>query len=157
MFYHRYVNIHYFINSGPSSLITIVPEGIYSRAFTDASCHTHSAHFRHNHSFMTISKTFSFPTFYACYLLKSVQSLRSYRNYIGSTRDPQRRLRSVCCPSPATVRPETVTIYLFTRCFPARQHNGVIGQGARGTAAYRPWAMQLLVHGFPSKPVRFMS
>ncbi|KAF9453910.1 hypothetical protein P691DRAFT_522268 [Macrolepiota fuliginosa MF-IS2] len=71
-----------------------------------------------------MSRAYSFPTFYCCYLLKSAHSLRSYKNYIGSAPDPARRLR---------------------------KHNGDLTGGARKTAAYRPWIMQLLVHGFPSR------
>ncbi|KAF5351921.1 hypothetical protein D9756_007452 [Leucocoprinus leucothites] len=74
---------------------------------------------------MTNAASFSFPSFYACYLLKSARTPRSYKNYIGSTPDPVRRLR---------------------------QHNGTLVGGARETALHRPWIMQLLVHGFPSRP-----
>ncbi|KAH8102122.1 hypothetical protein BXZ70DRAFT_890869, partial [Cristinia sonorae] len=66
----------------------------------------------------------SFPAFYACYLLKSVRTPRSSATYIGSTPNPPRRLR---------------------------QHNGEISQGAWKTKHNRPWAMQMIVHGFPSK------
>ncbi|KAF9559892.1 hypothetical protein CPC08DRAFT_637226 [Agrocybe pediades] len=51
----------------------------------------------------------TFPAFYACYLLKSLQP--------GST----------------------------------AQHNGELTQGARKTKAKRPWEMQMIVHGFPSR------
>ncbi|KXN90151.1 Structure-specific endonuclease subunit slx1 [Leucoagaricus sp. SymC.cos] len=74
---------------------------------------------------MPQAKPYSFPAFYACYLLKSARTPRSYRNYIGSTPDPVRRLR---------------------------QHNGLVTGGARETAVNRPWVMHLLVHGFPSRP-----
>lgn len=66
----------------------------------------------------------SFPSFYACYLLKSVRTPKSTATYIGSTPDPPRRIR---------------------------QHNGEITQGAWKTSRNRPWAMQAIVHGFPSK------
>lgn len=66
----------------------------------------------------------SFPAFYACYLLKSVRTLRSTATYIGSTPSPPRRIR---------------------------QHNGEITQGAWKTKHNRPWVMQMIVHGFPSK------
>ncbi|TFK44508.1 hypothetical protein BDQ12DRAFT_594993, partial [Crucibulum laeve] len=66
----------------------------------------------------------SFPAFYACYLLKSIQSPRSRVTYIGSTPSPPRRIR---------------------------QHNGEITQGAQKTRFKRPWVMQMIVYGFPSK------
>ncbi|EJF59947.1 hypothetical protein DICSQDRAFT_64131 [Dichomitus squalens LYAD-421 SS1] len=31
------------------------------------------------------------------------------------------------------------------------QHNGIISQGAWKTKQNRPWVMQMIVHGFPSK------
>ncbi|CAL1710047.1 unnamed protein product [Somion occarium] len=65
-----------------------------------------------------------FPAFYACYLLKSVRTPRSTATYIGSTPSPPRRIR---------------------------QHNGEITQGAWKTKHNRPWVMQMIVHGFPSK------
>lgn len=46
------------------------------------------------------------------------------RTYIGSTPSPPRRIR---------------------------QHNGELTQGAWKTQNNRPWVMQLIVHGFPSK------
>ncbi|KAF5370582.1 hypothetical protein D9758_002138 [Tetrapyrgos nigripes] len=66
----------------------------------------------------------TFPAFYACYLLKSVQFPSSKATYIGSTPDPPRRIR---------------------------QHNGELTQGAWKTRSKRPWVMQMIVHGFPSK------
>ncbi|RDX52473.1 hypothetical protein OH76DRAFT_160793 [Lentinus brumalis] len=65
-----------------------------------------------------------FPAFYACYLLKSVRTPRATATYIGSTPSPPRRIR---------------------------QHNGQISQGAWKTKWSRPWVMQMIVHGFPSK------
>ncbi|KAI0772964.1 hypothetical protein BD413DRAFT_38141 [Trametes elegans] len=65
-----------------------------------------------------------FPAFYACYLLKSVRTPRATATYIGSTPSPPRRIR---------------------------QHNGLISQGAWKTKYNRPWVMQMIVHGFPSK------
>jgi hypothetical protein len=32
-----------------------------------------------------------------------------------------------------------------------RQHNGEITQGALKTSKNRPWVMQMIIHGFPSK------
>jgi structure-specific endonuclease subunit SLX1 len=63
----------------------------------------------------------TFPSFYACYLLKS---LTTPATYIGSTPNPPRRLR---------------------------QHNGEISAGARKTRVGRPWDMVMVVHGFPSR------
>ncbi|KAM5546135.1 hypothetical protein V8D89_000261 [Ganoderma adspersum] len=65
-----------------------------------------------------------FPAFYACYLLKSVRTPKATATYIGSTPSPPRRIR---------------------------QHNGIISQGAWKTKHNRPWVMQMIVHGFPSK------
>jgi structure-specific endonuclease subunit SLX1 len=65
-----------------------------------------------------------FPPFYACYLLKSLQTPKSVAVYIGSTPDPPRRLR---------------------------QHNGELKQGAFKTRFRRPWTMTMIVHGFPSR------
>ncbi|KAI0752628.1 hypothetical protein C8Q80DRAFT_466557 [Daedaleopsis nitida] len=65
-----------------------------------------------------------FPAFYACYLLKSVRTPRATATYIGSTPSPPRRIR---------------------------QHNGLISQGAWKTKYNRPWIMQMIVYGFPSK------
>lgn len=64
------------------------------------------------------------PPFYACYLLLSRKTPKSTGTYIGSTPSPPRRIR---------------------------QHNGELTQGARKTSKGRPWVMQMVVHGFPSK------
>ncbi|KAH8828135.1 hypothetical protein DL96DRAFT_1150007 [Flagelloscypha sp. PMI_526] len=70
----------------------------------------------------------SYPSFYACYLLKSLAATpkgnAARTNYVGSTPNPPRRIR---------------------------QHNGEITSGAWKTANRRPWVMQLIVHGFPSR------
>ncbi|KAF8170262.1 hypothetical protein K438DRAFT_218307 [Mycena galopus ATCC 62051] len=66
----------------------------------------------------------SFPSFYSCYLLKSIQTPTSTATYIGSTPNPPKRIR---------------------------QHNGELTQGARKTRLRRPWVMQMIVYGFPSK------
>ena len=65
-----------------------------------------------------------FPSFYACYLLKSLKTPRATATYIGSTPNPPRRLR---------------------------QHNGEISAGAEKTRIGRPWEMVMIVYGFPSK------
>ncbi|EGF98452.1 uncharacterized protein MELLADRAFT_40851, partial [Melampsora larici-populina 98AG31] len=68
-----------------------------------------------------------YPAFYACYLLRSYQNGRmNQRTYVGSTPDPPRRIR---------------------------QHNGQIKGGAFRTKYYRPWEMELICYGFPSKLV----
>ncbi|GAA99290.1 uncharacterized protein L969DRAFT_93754 [Mixia osmundae IAM 14324] len=65
------------------------------------------------------------PRFYACYLLRSKRNDKySNRTYIGSTPDPPRRIR---------------------------QHNGDLTAGAWKTRFGRPWEMEMIVHGFPSK------
>ncbi|KZT08098.1 uncharacterized protein LAESUDRAFT_649754 [Laetiporus sulphureus 93-53] len=69
-----------------------------------------------------------FPAFYACYLLKGAKSAVTSdvtcTTYVGSTVNPLRRIR---------------------------QHNGEITCGAARTRRGRPWVMQMLVHGFPSR------
>ncbi|KAH9822415.1 hypothetical protein DFH28DRAFT_881849 [Melampsora americana] len=68
-----------------------------------------------------------YPAFYACYLLRSYQNGRmNQRTYVGSTPDPPRRIR---------------------------QHNGQIKGGAFRTKYFRPWEMELICYGFPSKLV----
>ncbi|KAG0057020.1 Slx4p interacting protein [Gryganskiella cystojenkinii] len=63
--------------------------------------------------------------FYCCYLLASTVPRYRTHAYVGSTPDPVKRLR---------------------------QHNGDLKQGgAKKTSKKRPWAMVLLVHGFPTK------
>lgn len=64
------------------------------------------------------------PPFYACYLLKSTSTKLNNKTYIGSTPDPPRRIR---------------------------QHNGLILGGAFKTKFGRPWEMELIVFGFPTK------
>ncbi len=61
---------------------------------------------------------------YSCYILSSQKIGYINHIYIGSTPDPQRRLR---------------------------QHNGEITGGAKKTVKKRPWKMVLVVHGFPNK------
>lgn len=62
------------------------------------------------------------------------------RTYIGSTPSPPRRIRFV-------IRWFTLT----TAHASIRQHNGEITQGAWKTKHNRPWVMQMIVYGFPSK------
>ncbi|KDN42998.1 hypothetical protein K437DRAFT_155841 [Tilletiaria anomala UBC 951] len=66
------------------------------------------------------------PNFYACYFLRSYAGSGRVFNktYIGSTPDPPRR---------------------------KRQHNGELTSGARRTSRGRPWEMEFIVSGFPSK------
>ncbi|KAL1665097.1 hypothetical protein GGF50DRAFT_53435 [Schizophyllum commune] len=66
----------------------------------------------------------TYPSFYACYLLKSIQKPTSKATYIGSTPNPPRRISRFA---------------------------GELTQGAWKTKRGRPWIMQLIVHGFPSK------
>ncbi|GAA6013354.1 hypothetical protein JCM10207_000865 [Rhodosporidiobolus poonsookiae] len=63
------------------------------------------------------------PPFYACYLLRSFNKQRG-GTYIGSTPDPPRRFK---------------------------QHSGEIKGGAWKTQRGRPWEMEGIVYGFPSK------
>lgn len=62
------------------------------------------------------------PPVYVCYSLRSLS--KPNQTYVGSTTDPARRLR---------------------------QHNGETKQGAFFTRLARPWVMDMLVYGFPSK------
>ncbi|KWU43394.1 hypothetical protein RHOSPDRAFT_13615, partial [Rhodotorula sp. JG-1b] len=66
----------------------------------------------------------TYAPFYACYLLKSYNPKRLNQTYIGSTPDPPRRWR---------------------------QHMGETVGGAFKTRLARPWEMEAIVYGFPTK------
>lgn len=66
----------------------------------------------------------TYAPFYACYLLKSYHPKRLNQTYIGSTPDPPRRWR---------------------------QHMGETVGGAFKTRLARPWEMEAIVYGFPTK------
>jgi hypothetical protein len=68
---------------------------------------------------------------------------QSRRTYIGSTPNPPRRIRFVMGPFHRSI--------VLDLLFCDRQHNGELTQGASKTRAQRPWVMQMIVHGFPSK------
>lgn len=87
--------------------------------------------------------TMSYCSFYSCYLIRSLKEGHANKVYVGSTPNPQRRLR---------------------------QHNGDLTQGAYKTKKHRPWYSTLVskrlitlllilvlrqyvmvVYGFPSK------
>ncbi|KAJ7209601.1 hypothetical protein GGX14DRAFT_364387 [Mycena pura] len=72
----------------------------------------------------------SFPAFYACYLLKSIQTPTSVATYIGSTPNPPKRIRWVATSARSD--------HSYTLC-------------AWKTRLRRPWIMQMIVYGFPSK------
>lgn len=75
--------------------------------------------------YMSSLTNHTIPPFYACYLLRSKKNNTfSHRFYIGSTPDPPRRIR---------------------------QHNGELTNGAWKTRLYKPWEMEVIVYGFPSK------
>eukprot|EP00735_Rhodelphis_limneticus_P004783 TRINITY_DN16424_c0_g1::TRINITY_DN16424_c0_g1_i1::g.29516::m.29516 TRINITY_DN16424_c0_g1::TRINITY_DN16424_c0_g1_i1::g.29516 ORF type:complete len:362 (+),score=-1.28,sp/A7STV9/SLX1_NEMVE/45.03/2e-31,GIY-YIG/PF01541.19/2.7e-09,zf-HC5HC2H_2/PF13832.1/6.5e+03,zf-HC5HC2H_2/PF13832.1/0.00086,zf-HC5HC2H/PF13771.1/0.0058 TRINITY_DN16424_c0_g1_i1:45-1088(+) len=63
-------------------------------------------------------------TFFACYLLKSADPQFQNHEYIGFTNNPLRRIR---------------------------QHNGELKSGAMRTKQKRPWVMEVVVFGFPTK------
>ncbi|KAK3243820.1 hypothetical protein CYMTET_46545 [Cymbomonas tetramitiformis] len=63
-------------------------------------------------------------SFFACYLLISLNPAKRGRTYIGFTVNPERRIR---------------------------QHNGEIANGAKQTQRIRPCEMVCLVHGFPTQ------
>lgn len=66
----------------------------------------------------------------------------SPRTYIGSTPNPPRRIRYALLNNRVHL--------LFLNVSPS-QHNGEISQGAWKTSKNRPWVMQMIVYGFPSK------
>lgn len=66
--------------------------------------------------------------------------------YIGSTPNPLRRIRYTISNS-INLTPLTLPTH--------SQHNGEIAQGASKTKHKRPWVMQMIVHGFPSRLVSY--
>jgi predicted GIY-YIG superfamily endonuclease len=63
---------------------------------------------------------------YFCYLLRSLETEKSTRTYVGFTTNPKRRIR---------------------------QHNGELKSGARRTSKHRPWSFVVVISGFPNKIV----
>lgn len=88
---------------------------------------------------------------------------------VSSSTPPPIHLRSPCVPLGITSgapqihpseygtysrSPASVSNFTFTR-LRTRQHNGELTQGAKKTRTRRPWVMQMIVYGFPSKLVTF--
>ena len=87
------------------------------------------------------------PPFYACYLLRST---RRGMTYIGSTPDPLRRIKQHNGLI-IGVRLVSSSLLAFTQKLNSYMcaRGGV--QGAFATKFWRPWEMELLCYGFPSK------
>ena len=103
-----------------------------------------------------------FPTFYACYLLKSIQTPLSkmydaplhphHGLYLTISQHIYREYPKSPSSHPV-LHPLHPTAYYRLYDAYGRQHNGEIAQGASKTKHHRPWVMQMIVHGFPSRLV----
>ena len=102
----------------------------------------------------------SFPPFYACYLLKSVKTPKAtacvtihFSIQAEMTFIPQYLYRQHAKSTAShTVGAYTWALHRVLDVSSCHsQHNGEITAGAFKTIRSRPWVMQMIVHGFPSR------